>query len=1214
MLLPAGVMAIDGVPKAGDLRDNTATEEIEFRMPRDLTSQAAPEVLPAGIKLNGEIIDGDVIPLADSFTIEGGTIVSEPCAQNQTPYPQVQGGISIYSVTDGIEVIMYETSFEDNFDIYNNWVQIDEDCGLIGGHYDSWSWSDARASDGDHSMKSTMYDIYKGNQDDYLEMRNCIDMSGQDRVKIEFDVWVEGQDNQDNAFVPYEFYDYVSFEVYDDGVWWTVFPIHFSDTTLPLYAPRWGWDITDFVEEIGNGWWHVTFDVSNGWFFDDTCVKIRFDWHSDPQFQYEGGYVDNVKLISVEGERDKIWQTHLQECTEIDCHIDWTMFPLEWTPPGPGDYEIVYWMETENCPTAEFYDSTFPKPGVIIPFTLGDNYDCEITDLIVEDSFTHAIVPPEGQMNEGADAHIIFEYHQGGNLIGENIPVELSVYKKTWEVLVESDMSSNMAFDGANSQEYSLTTYDYWVGPKSLAFWNEDLKQIDDGTFGFVVFAQKIDFEAAEEVILNYYAKWELPAGAYARPFLYDPDNFYLLAAGYVVNVEPENQMEGSQPFWIGPEQPAGRYTDFSLTGCYEWYKAAGFFRDYSGNLQDKVGFGFYLSDPADGVVFSDNNHEWSGLFIDEVVVTGLVVGEEVFSDSMIIPGPVEPCETVTAQFEWEDVPFSRYRICVETVCEDDIDSDNNEMCQQIIVMDPLERIDKPEGTDNTNGCSGEWGICGSDTDNYLSSNPDSEYYAVDSIFSVYYDGCIDADGTAPILIEFDAWGDLEDGWDYVYLQVADECPPDQEIDWAEVEVFGYQSDDVWDNALTWAYLVGLTYIDDGWWHYVFDISSFVTDDVYTLRFVMDSDVSWAERGFLIDDFFATGMEEVDTMDDMDNWYSDCNYMGDYWDTSALPYCIFVPDLAIDDSLVWATEIEDAYEAWMTIEVDYSMNSLWPYGAPFDEHGFQADIEISADGGSTWYLLDTFFNETAIETLVFDITPWAGNEILIKFTVHWVGNPGNAPFAVFPSWFCIDDAWIAGKQDNTAPVSTVTMSGTMKESGWYTTAVQVSISATDVGAGMGEIHYIVDGSETVVAGDQATFTVSGNGEHNIEFWAVDSMGNEEVHHTIPAFRIDSGSPPSVAITAPEPGLYLFGNKLLSASKVIIIGAFTVEATASDAESGIYRVQFYLDGDLISEDTEVPFSAYVAEKHMGAGTIRVVAEDYAQNTAEDTLDITYYKFL
>jgi hypothetical protein len=29
--------------------------------------------------------------------------------------------------------------------------------------------------------------------------------------------------------------------------------------------------------------------------------------------------------------------------------------------------------------------------------------------------------------------------------------------------------------------------------------------------------------------------------------------------------------------------------------------------------------------------------------------------------------------------------------------------------------------------------------------------------------------------------------------------------------------------------------------------------------------------------------------------------------------------------------------------------------------------------------------------------------------------------------------------------------------------------------------------------------------------------------------------------------------------------------------------------------------------------MGAGTIRVTAEDFAQNVAEDTLDLKYYRF-
>jgi len=187
------------------------------------------------------------------------------------------------------------------------------------------------------------------------------------------------------------------------------------------------------------------------------------------------------------------------------------------------------------------------------------------------------------------------------------------------------------------------------------------------------------------------------------------------------------------------------------------------------------------------------------------------------------------------------------------------------------------------------------------------------------------------------------------------------------------------------------------------------------------------------------------------------------------------------------------------------------------------------------------------------------------------------------------------------------------MSGTMKDSGWYTTAVKIKITATDTGSGVKEIHYILDGVEKVVAGATAEVTVSGNGEHTFEYWAVDNIGNVEPHHVLPAFKIDSGAKPTVSITAPTPGIYLFGNKLLSASSIIIIGAFTAEATASDVDSGIYRVSFYLDGNFVADDTTAPFSVYISSKHMGAATLKVVAEDFAQNTAETELSMKYFKF-
>jgi hypothetical protein len=82
---------------------------------------------------------------------------------------------------------------------------------------------------------------------------------------------------------------------------------------------------------------------------------------------------------------------------------------------------------------------------------------------------------------------------------------------------------------------------------------------------------------------------------------------------------------------------------------------------------------------------------------------------------------------------------------------------------------------------------------------------------------------------------------------------------------------------------------------------------------------------------------------------------------------------------------------------------------------------------------------------------------------------------------------------------------------------------------------------------------------------------------------------------------------------MSSSNTIIIGGFTAEATASDADSGVYRVSFYLDGNFVADDTTAPYTVHIASKHTGAATLKVTAEDYAQNTADATLTLKYFKF-
>jgi len=313
------------------------------------------------------------------------------------------------------------------------------------------------------------------------------------------------------------------------------------------------------------------------------------------------------------------------------------------------------------------------------------------------------------------------------------------------------------------------------------------------------------------------------------------------------------------------------------------------------------------------------------------------------------------------------------------------------------------------------------------------------------------------------------------------------------------------------------------------------------------------------------------------------------------------------PAEPIDEAMVWSTEIEDAYEAYLTAFWEYDIGA-----------GAELSFELSADGGNNWFTIAFVEGPAshvhwAVDSTPFDLTPWAGNSLLIRVHLNNKGVDTDSD-GVIDTWYdgyvCVDHIAIQGKQDLFPPTATVSLSGNSVGPGMYAGPVTVTITAVD-DMKMGEIHYILDGSESVVSGSKATFTVSADGDHTVEYWAVDATGNEGAHGTV-TFSIDN-SPPTVSITAPEPGLYLLGNKLLSMSKVFIIGAFTAEAAADDAQ-GVAVVQFMLNGEVVGEDTTAPYSTYIAVKNMGGATLKAVAIDGVGNTAEDSLDITYYKFL
>ena len=333
--------------------------------------------------------------------------------------------------------------------------------------------------------------------------------------------------------------------------------------------------------------------------------------------------------------------------------------------------------------------------------------------------------------------------------------------------------------------------------------------------------------------------------------------------------------------------------------------------------------------------------------------------------------------------------------------------------------------------------------------------------------------------------------------------------------------------------------------------------------------------------------------------------------LGNGWNYTNGEFCADFPAIPVNFSLVWRLDTSGIFFLYLVFSHEYDFQHYYDNGTG-TEYEYQSFgyVEISNTDETSWDTL-VRYNGSGNYTEEINITPWVGGNLSIRFRCVGIGDTyfSSSPGGNWSLW----DLKVQGMQDNNPPVSTINLTGNKEEYGWYNTPVLVEITATDYESDVKEIHYILDGDEIAVLDYMTSFTIPDSGEHTLEFWAVDNVGNEETHHTVPVIKIDIDAP-RVTITSPEPGLYLFGNKIFPMDNIVFIGTFTIEASIIDDESGVFRAQFFLDDNPIGESTGPSFSVKCSETHKGAGVIKVAAEDFVHNTGEDTLEIVYYKFL
>ena len=176
---------------------------------------------------------------------------------------------------------------------------------------------------------------------------------------------------------------------------------------------------------------------------------------------------------------------------------------------------------------------------------------------------------------------------------------------------------------------------------------------------------------------------------------------------------------------------------------------------------------------------------------------------------------------------------------------------------------------------------------------------------------------------------------------------------------------------------------------------------------------------------------------------------------------------------------------------------------------------------------------------------------------------------------------------------------------------------------------------IIDGHGTVVKDpDQTTYpyntvvqlTAVADSNWVFSSWGGDLNGTQnpqsitmDGNKTITAYFIlngDDTEPPVIQIQRPtNDGFYIFNQFILPFKMLgmpIVVQMITIEANASDNQTGIEQVEFFVDGISIGTDTSSPYSCDWREIRCGQHTITATATDNAGNTAT-TPELVVFKW-
>lgn len=213
---------------------------------------------------------------------------------------------------------------------------------------------------------------------------------------------------------------------------------------------------------------------------------------------------------------------------------------------------------------------------------------------------------------------------------------------------------------------------------------------------------------------------------------------------------------------------------------------------------------------------------------------------------------------------------------------------------------------------------------------------------------------------------------------------------------------------------------------------------------------------------------------------------------------------------------------------------------------PVANAGLDQVIECAGSSGASVTLNGSGSSDPDDDTLIYTWTWTGGSAEGVSPTVNLPLGTRAVTLTVSDGKATATDTVNITVQDKTPPVTTATGGS----DNWYNANVISSFSATDSCSGVKEIHYTVNGTETVVSGESASLTLTNDGTYNIIYYSIDKAGNAESSNSM-TVKIDK-TPPILNLSTGTNTLWPPNHKMSDV---------TIGGNATDATSGIASVAF-----------------------------------------------------